>query len=125
MSKSCRVVHLLTALRCFRLSIHLSSDNTASVLTQHGGFLQRDQLVHFLPVVISDGSSPSLSSTNMLSIIVCTCDVTGNRRSCSHDTSPLLVVGLSTAATAGILTCVLTLLGKTWDTTISIETTPL
>ncbi|XP_036940813.1 cadherin-7-like isoform X2 [Acanthopagrus latus] len=88
-----------------------NKDNTASVLTQHGGFLQRDQLVHFLPVVISDGSSPSLSSTNMLSIIVCTCDVTGNRRSCSHDTSPLLVVGLSTAATAGILTCVLTLLG--------------
>uniref|UniRef100_A0A671Z4W6 Cadherin 7a n=1 Tax=Sparus aurata TaxID=8175 RepID=A0A671Z4W6_SPAAU len=88
-----------------------NKDNTASVLTQHGGFLKRDQLVHFLPVVISDGSSPSLSSTNMLSIIVCTCDVTGNRRSCSHGTSPLLAVSLSTAATAGVLTCVLTLLG--------------
>ncbi|XP_076601796.1 cadherin-7-like [Chaetodon auriga] len=88
-----------------------NKDNTASILTRHSGFLQRDQLVHFLPVVISDGSSPSLSSTNMLSIIVCTCDDAGNRRSCSQGASPLLGVGLSTAATVVVLTCVLTLLG--------------
>ncbi|XP_070775733.1 cadherin-7-like [Enoplosus armatus] len=88
-----------------------NKDNTASVLTQRGGFLQRDHLVHFLPVVISDGSSPSLSSTNTLSITVCDCDVDGNRRSCSQGESPLLVVSLSTAATAVLLTCILILLG--------------
>ncbi|XP_027143313.1 cadherin-7 isoform X2 [Larimichthys crocea] len=88
-----------------------NKDNTASVLIRHGGFLQRDQMVHFLPVVISDGGSPSLSSTNTLSISVCTCDVTGNRRSCSQRVSPLRLAGLSTAAIAAVLTCTLTLLG--------------
>lgn len=87
----------------------LHSDNTASVLTQRGGFLQRDQLVHFLPVVISDGGNPSLTSTNTLSITICECDLRGNRRFCSRVMSPLIVVGLNAAATA--LTCILTLLG--------------
>ncbi|XP_044076351.1 cadherin-7-like isoform X2 [Siniperca chuatsi] len=88
-----------------------NKDNTASVLTRRGGFLQRDQLVHFLQVVISDGSSPSLSSTNTLSITVCDCDVDGSRRSCSRGASLLLVVSLSTTATAAVLTCALILLG--------------
>nr|XP_046264197.1 cadherin-7-like [Scatophagus argus] len=88
-----------------------NKDNTASILTRRGGFLQQVQLVHFLPVVISDGSSPSLSSTNTLSIIVCTCDDAGNQSSCSKGALPLLVVSLSTAATAVALTCVLSLLG--------------
>lgn len=68
--------------------------------------------MHFLPVVISDGSGPSLSSTNTLSIVVCTCDGAGNRRSCGLGASPLLVSRLSTAATIAVLTCVLMLLGK-------------
>ncbi|XP_029282680.1 cadherin-7-like [Cottoperca gobio] len=87
-----------------------NKDNTASILTQLG-FLPRDQLVHFLPVVISDSGSPSLSTTNTLSITVCDCDVNGNRRSCSQGASPLLVVGISTAATSAVLTCIFTLLG--------------
>ncbi|XP_071348879.1 cadherin-7-like isoform X4 [Trachinotus anak] len=88
----------------------MSSDNTASVLTRRGGFLQQDQLVHFLTVVISDSGSPSLSSTNTLSVTVCNCDLDGHQRSCSQRATPL-VVGLSTVAAAAILTCVLTLLG--------------
>ncbi|KAF3698480.1 Cadherin-7 Precursor [Channa argus] len=86
-----------------------NKDNTASVLTLHGDFLQRDQLVHILLVVISDGGSPSLSSTNTLSITVCNCDLDGNHRSCSWGMGALLVVGLNTTATS--LTCFLTLLG--------------
>ncbi|XP_070700892.1 cadherin-7-like [Pempheris klunzingeri] len=102
----------LTAEAAGNLSFTLrdNKDNTASVLTRRGDFLQRDQQVHFLPVVISDGSSPSLSSTNTLSVTVCACDVDGNRRFCSQG-GPLLLAGLSTAATAAVLTCVLTLLG--------------
>ncbi|XP_071348877.1 cadherin-7-like isoform X2 [Trachinotus anak] len=87
-----------------------NKDNTASVLTRRGGFLQQDQLVHFLTVVISDSGSPSLSSTNTLSVTVCNCDLDGHQRSCSQRATPL-VVGLSTVAAAAILTCVLTLLG--------------
>uniref|UniRef100_A0A3Q0R8Z3 Cadherin-12 n=1 Tax=Amphilophus citrinellus TaxID=61819 RepID=A0A3Q0R8Z3_AMPCI len=61
-----------------------NNDNTASVLTRRAGFLQREQLFHFLPVVISDSDSPSLSSTNTLTITVCDCDLHGNHRSCSQ-----------------------------------------
>ncbi|XP_068565349.1 cadherin-7-like [Cebidichthys violaceus] len=96
--------------RKLKFTLRDNKDNTASVLTQTG-FLQRDQLVHFLPVVISDGGSPSLSSTNTLSVTVCDCDHNGNRHSCSREASQLMVIGLSTAATAAVLTCVLTLLG--------------
>lgn len=107
-------VNLTTAYWCgCFLSVPLSSDNTASVLTRHGGFLQHEQPVHFLPVVISDGSAPSLSSTSTLSIIICTCDGAGKHQSCSQGASPLLFDGLGTAATAIILTFVLILLGKT------------
>ncbi|KAL7385942.1 hypothetical protein ABVT39_002232 [Epinephelus coioides] len=96
--------------RNLNFTLRDNRDNTASVLTQLG-VLQRDQLVHLLPVVISDGGDPPLSSTNTLSITVCDCDANGNRRSCSQGASLLLVVGLSTAAIAAVLTCVLTLLG--------------
>ncbi|XP_026218759.1 cadherin-7-like [Anabas testudineus] len=93
----------------FNFTLRDNKDNTASVLTQRAGFLQWDQSVHVLSVVISDRGSPPLSSTNTLSITVCDCDLDGNRRSCSRGTSPQLVVGLNVAATA--VTCILTLLG--------------
>ncbi|KAG7219151.1 hypothetical protein INR49_006310 [Caranx melampygus] len=87
-----------------------NKDNTVSVLNRRGGFLQQDQWLYFLTVVITDNGSPSLSSTNTLSITVCDCDLHGRRRSCGQQTSPLLVVSLNPVA-ATILTCILTLLG--------------
>ncbi|XP_068605072.1 cadherin-7-like [Brachionichthys hirsutus] len=92
-------------------SLRDNKDNTASILTRRGGFLQRDQPVYVLPVVVSDGSSPPLSSTNTLSIVVCTCDGAGNRHACTRVSTPLSVVGLNTAAAAAVLACVLALLG--------------
>uniref|UniRef100_A0A8C5EZ69 Cadherin-7-like n=1 Tax=Gouania willdenowi TaxID=441366 RepID=A0A8C5EZ69_GOUWI len=61
-----------------------NNDNTASILTLRGGFLQQVHPLHFLPVVISDGGSPSLSSTNTLTITVCNCDTHGNQQHCSQ-----------------------------------------
>ncbi|XP_044223531.1 cadherin-7-like isoform X1 [Thunnus albacares] len=84
-----------------------NKDNTASVLTRHAGFLRRDQVVHFVPVVISDSGSPALSSTTTLSVTVCICDLNGTRRYCSG--GPLPLVGISLSAT--VLTCILALLG--------------
>ncbi|XP_068998297.1 cadherin-7-like [Embiotoca jacksoni] len=104
--------HFLFSLAAGNLNFTLTdnNDNTASVLTRRAGFLQQDQPVHFLPVVISDGGSPTLSSTNTLTVTVCECDLQGNRRRCNQGASRLLADGLSTAA-AVLLTCVLTLLG--------------
>uniref|UniRef100_UPI0037E7CD67 cadherin-7-like n=1 Tax=Semicossyphus pulcher TaxID=241346 RepID=UPI0037E7CD67 len=93
------------ATRNLSFSLRDNKDNTVSILTRHAGFLRQVQSVHFLPVVVSDGSSRSLSSTNTLSVTVCNCDAQGNRRSCSSEASTL-----SIAATAAVLTCVLTVL---------------
>lgn len=87
------------------------ADNTASILTRRGGFLQQDQLVYFLPVVVADGGRPSLSSTNTLSITVCRCDAAGEPRSCRQG-APALLLSLQPAGTAAVLTCLLTLTGK-------------
>uniref|UniRef100_A0A672FSM3 Cadherin 7 n=1 Tax=Salarias fasciatus TaxID=181472 RepID=A0A672FSM3_SALFA len=91
-----------------------NNDNTASVLTRRGGFLQREQSLHFLPVVISDSGSPPLSSTNTLTISVCTCDLHGGQRQCSQGALLLLPDGFSTTV-AILLTSVLTLLGMLSD----------
>lgn len=85
----------------------LSSDNTAVVLTRRGSFQRQNQPLHFLPVVISDGGSPSLSSTNTLTITICKCDLQGNHLRCNQS---VIQDGLGTAAVA-TLTCILTLLG--------------
>ncbi|XP_035988939.1 cadherin-7 isoform X2 [Fundulus heteroclitus] len=82
-------------------------DNTASVLTLQSGLLRRDRSVHLLPVVIADGGSPSLSSTNTLTITVCHCGVHGNQL-CGQEAPWRGGVGTATAA---VLTCVLTFLG--------------
>ncbi|KAM6989840.1 cadherin-7-like [Tautogolabrus adspersus] len=101
----------LSAEAAGNLSFYLrdNEDNTASVLTRRAGFLQQDQPVHFLSVVVSDSGGLSLSSTNTLSVTVCDCDVHGNHRSCNYQESPQHV-GFSTAATVTVLTCILTVL---------------
>ncbi|XP_071218798.1 cadherin-7-like [Salvelinus alpinus] len=86
-----------------------NKDNTASVLTKRGGFQRHDQTMYRLPVLIMDGGSPALSSTNTLSIRVCDCDPDGAIQSCGSEAS-MLSAGLSTGALIAILACILTLL---------------
>lgn len=67
--------------------------------------------LHLVPVVISDGDFPVQSSTNVLTIRVCTCDRDGNKRKC--ETEPFaLNAGLSTGALVAILLCIVILLSK-------------
>nr|XP_046178120.1 cadherin-7-like [Oncorhynchus gorbuscha] len=86
-----------------------NKDNTASVLTMRGGFQRHHQTMYRLPVLIMDGGSPALSSTNTLSIRVCDCDPDGAPQSCGSEAS-MLSAGLSTGALIAILACILTLL---------------
>ncbi|KAL4635401.1 cadherin-7-like [Arapaima gigas] len=84
-------------------------DNTASILTKRGGFRRRELSLYRLPIVIVDSGSPSLSSSNTLSIRVCRCDRDGAARICGAE-AYALPAGLSTGALVAILACVLTLL---------------
>ncbi|MCI4390531.1 hypothetical protein PGIGA_G00123600 [Pangasianodon gigas] len=86
-----------------------NKDNTASILTKRGGFHRREQPLYRLPVLIVDSGSPSLSSTNTLSIRVCECDSDGAPQACGTEAF-LLTAGLSTGALTAILACIMTLL---------------
>ncbi|XP_048452156.1 cadherin-7a [Rhincodon typus] len=84
-------------------------DNTATILTRRAGFNRQEQAVYFLPIVIVDNGTPPLSSTNTLTVRVCTCDDDGIAQSCNAEAF-VLPAGLSTGALIAILACVLTLL---------------
>lgn len=86
-------------------------DNTASILTRRNGFRRQEQSVYYLPIFIVDSGSPSLSSTNTLTIRVCDCDADGVAQTCNAE-AYVLPAGLSTGALIAILACVLTLLGR-------------
>ncbi|XP_032278538.1 cadherin-7 [Phoca vitulina] len=90
-------------------SLKDNKDNTASILTRRNGFRRQEQSVYYLPIFIVDSGSPSLSSTNTLTIRVCDCDADGIAQSCNAE-AYVLPAGLSTGALIAILACVLTLL---------------
>lgn len=89
----------------------LQTDNTAGVYARRGGFSRQKQDLYLLPIVISDGGIPPMSSTNTLTIKVCGCDVNGALLSCNAE-AYILNAGLSTGALIAILACIVILLGK-------------
>lgn len=85
-------------------------------MTKRGGFWRREQPVYLLPVLITDSGSPALSSTNTLPVRVCDCDSDGVALSCGA--VAYTATGLSTGALLAILSCIITLLGKTNVTSV-------
>ncbi|KAB0400305.1 hypothetical protein E2I00_017212, partial [Balaenoptera physalus] len=83
--------------------------NTAGVYARRGGFSRQKQDLYLLPIVISDGGIPPMSSTNTLTIKVCGCDVNGALLSCNAE-AYILNAGLSTGALIAILACIVILL---------------
>lgn len=94
----------------------LQTDNTAGVYARRGGFSRQKQDFYLLPIVISDGGIPPMSSTNTLTIKVCGCDVNGALLSCNAE-AYILNAGLSTGALIAILACIVILLGKNFPAT--------
>ncbi|MEJ1276156.1 cadherin 9 [Cricetulus griseus] len=84
-------------------------DNTAGIYARRGGFSRQKQDFYLLPIVISDGGIPPMSSTNTLTIKVCGCDVNGALLSCNAE-AYILNAGLSTGALIAILACIVILL---------------
>ncbi|KAI1888846.1 hypothetical protein AGOR_G00172980 [Albula goreensis] len=84
-------------------------DNTAGILTRRSGFSRLQKSTYLVPVVISDGEHPVQSSTNTLTVRVCSCDRDGNMKVCNAE-AYTLSAGLSTGALVAILLCVIILL---------------
>ncbi|MEE6499840.1 hypothetical protein FKM82_003611 [Ascaphus truei] len=84
-------------------------DNTASVHVGRAVFSRQKQDLYLLPIVISDGGSPSMTSTNTLTIRICSCNNDGTLLSCNAEPQTLNA-GLSTGALIAILACIVILL---------------
>lgn len=84
-------------------------DNTADIYVGRASFSRQKQKMHLLPIVISDGGFPPMSSTNTLTIRICSCSSDETILSCNDE--PLsLNAGLSTGALIAILACIVILL---------------
>ncbi|CAB1349441.1 unnamed protein product [Coregonus sp. 'balchen'] len=86
-----------------------NKDNTAGILTRRNSYSRLQRSTYLVPVVISDGDFPMQSSTNTLTVRVCTCDREGNMQLCNQE-ALVLTTGLSTGALMAIIVCVLILL---------------
>ncbi|XP_061821085.1 cadherin-6-like isoform X2 [Nerophis lumbriciformis] len=90
-------------------SVRDNRDNTAWILTRRNSYSSLLKSVYHVPVVISDGGMPVRSSTNTLTVRVCTCDREGNMKLCNAEALTARA-GLSTGALVAILLCVMILL---------------
>lgn len=88
-----------------------TTDSTASIYVTRRGFSRMTQDVYFLPIEINDNGIPPMSSTNTLTIRVCSCDSKDTILSCNVEPY-ILPAGLSTGALIAILACIVILLGE-------------
>lgn len=95
------------------INFYLSTDSTASIYVLRKGFSRLTQDVYYLPIEINDNGFPAMSSTNTLTIRVCSCDSKDTILSCNVEPY-VLPAGLSTGALIAILACIVILLGKSW-----------
>uniref|UniRef100_A0AAQ4RLG7 Cadherin domain-containing protein n=1 Tax=Gasterosteus aculeatus aculeatus TaxID=481459 RepID=A0AAQ4RLG7_GASAC len=92
-------------------SLKDNRDSTASVYVLRKGFSRLTQDVYFLPIKINDNGVPAMTSTNTLTIRVCSCDSRDTILSCNVEPY-VLPPGLSTGALIAILACIVILLGR-------------
>ncbi|KAM4597529.1 cadherin-6-like [Polymixia lowei] len=90
-------------------SVRDNKDNTAWILTRRNSYSSLQKSTYLVPVVISDWEFPAQSSTNTLTVRVCTCDREGNMKLCNAEALTGRA-GLSTGALVAILLCVIILL---------------
>uniref|UniRef100_A0A8C1GNK3 Cadherin 8 n=1 Tax=Cyprinus carpio TaxID=7962 RepID=A0A8C1GNK3_CYPCA len=84
-------------------------DNSISILAKHDSFRRQKQDTYLLPIVVTDDGEPPMSSTNTLTIQVCSCSREGNVQSCNVEAF-VLPIGLSMGALIAILACIILLL---------------
>lgn len=86
-------------------------DNTAGIVARRSSFTRKDRTQYLLPVVVTDSGSPALSSTNTLTISVCSCQPAGHCPTGGVE-ALALSMGVSLQTLLGIVVCFITLIGK-------------
>ncbi|KAM8731787.1 cadherin-7 [Acanthopagrus schlegelii] len=89
-------------------TIRDNQDNTAGIVARRSTFTRKDRTQYLLPVVVTDSGSPALSSTNTLTISVCSCQPAGHCPSGGVE-ALALSMGVSLQTLLGLLVCLVTL----------------
>ncbi|XP_007096142.1 cadherin-19 [Panthera tigris] len=87
-----------------------NQDNTAVILTNRTGFSLQEEPVFYISVLIADNGSPSLTSTNTLTIHVCDCDDYGSTQTCRNK-DRMLSMGFRTEVVLAILISIMLIFG--------------
>nr|XP_057915834.1 cadherin-7 [Doryrhamphus excisus] len=85
-------------------TIRDNQDNTAGIVARRSTFTRKDRSRYLLPVVVSDGGSPALSSTTTLTISVCSCQPGGHCPTGGVE-ALALSMGVSVQTFVGLLVC--------------------
>ncbi|KAL1006944.1 hypothetical protein UPYG_G00079410 [Umbra pygmaea] len=88
-------------------TIRDNQDNSASILTRRSSFTRKDRSQYLLPVVVADSGSPALSSTNTLTITVCSCQPAGHCPTGGVE-ALALSMGISLQTLLGLVVCIAT-----------------
>ncbi|NWV43322.1 CAD19 protein, partial [Grantiella picta] len=83
-----------------------NQDNTAGIFTEKSGFRRKEQVFFYLPILIQDNGTPPLTSTNTLTVTICSCDTEVNTFYCQYEAF-MYSLGLSTEALVAVLACIL------------------
>ncbi|XP_053427534.1 cadherin-19 isoform X1 [Nycticebus coucang] len=87
-----------------------NQDNTATILTNRTGFSLQEEPVFYVSILIADNGSPSLTSTNTLTIYICDCDENGDTQLCRNK-ELMLFMGIKTEVIIAILICIMAIFG--------------
>ncbi|XP_003219746.2 cadherin-19 [Anolis carolinensis] len=90
-------------------AIEDNHNNTARIVTTRNEFHHREQLLFPLLVLVADNGTPSLTSTNTLTVTVCECNEEVNVQSCRFGTI-LFSMGISVQALVAVVACILIIL---------------
>nr|XP_002757363.3 cadherin-19 isoform X1 [Callithrix jacchus] len=87
-----------------------NQDNTAVILTNRTGFNLQGEPVFYISILIADNGTPSLTSTNTLTVHVCDCDDTGSTQTCQYQ-ELMLSMGFKTEVIIAVLICIMIIFG--------------
>ncbi|KAL1765893.1 cadherin-19 isoform X1 [Sigmodon hispidus] len=87
-----------------------NQDNTAVILTNRTAFSLKEDTVFSMVILIADNGTPSLTSTNTLTIQVCDCGESGSTEMCTNKGLTFIMV-FKTEVIIAILICIMVISG--------------
>ncbi|XP_003788455.1 cadherin-19 [Otolemur garnettii] len=91
-------------------TIRDNQDNTATILTNRTGFSLQEEPIFFVSILIADNGTPSLTSTNTLTVYICDCDQKGDTQLCRNK-ELMLFMGFKMEVIIAILVCIMAIFG--------------